>query len=423
LASMRDVLRGNVLVLTMGTVIRALSLFVTFPYFSLYVIALGGSKVDIGIVNSLRPLAAMFIYPVAGALTDSYSRVRILVAAGLVNALIMAVYMLAPDWRFLAVANFLNGLLVFRFPSESALLADSMEPGLRGRGFAALTSIPTFVGILSPFMGGYLIEALGVVLAMRILYGVTLVALALVAVMNWRFLDETLPEPHSKRSDLPRIIGGAYRQVLETIRWLPRGLKFYALVIATTVFFNSIAGPYWVVYATDVMGIREMDWGMILTIATIVQVALSFPAGGIIDRGDKRRVAAISLALSALPVLAFPFSGGFIWALAAFVPIAVSNAFLIPVAGALMVDLVPPERRGMVMATLGRGWLLVNFQGGVGGGPGMGFLLTLPVIIGSLIGGYIYEVNPTAPWLLLGAAMAGNALIAGLLLRPGKDAS
>ena len=73
------------------------------------------------------------------------------------------------------------------------------------------------------------------------------------------------------------------------------------------------------------------------------------------------------------------------------------------------------------MATLGRGWLLVNFQGGVGGGPGMGFLLTFPVIIGSLIGGYIYEFNPTAPWLLLGAAMAGNALIAGLLLRPGKD--
>jgi len=43
--------------------------------------------------------------------------------------------------------------------------------------------------------------------------------------------------------------------------------------------------------------------------------------------------------------------------------------------------------------------------------------------IGTLLGGYIYEANPTAPWLLLGAVMAGNAIITGLLLRPGKDAS
>ncbi|NIP36208.1 MAG: MFS transporter, partial [Thermoplasmata archaeon] len=72
---MREVLRGNVLVITMGTVIRQLSLFITFPFFSLYVRALGGSMVDIGIVNALRPVAAMFIYPIAGALADSYSRV------------------------------------------------------------------------------------------------------------------------------------------------------------------------------------------------------------------------------------------------------------------------------------------------------------------------------------------------------------
>ena len=150
LSSMREVLRGNVLVLTLGTVIRQLSLFMTFPFFSLYVVALGGSIVDIGLVNALRPLAAMFIYPVAGALADNYGRVKILVATGLLNAALYSVYMLAPDWRFLAAANFLNGLLVFSFPASSALLADSLDPGLRGRGFAAITGIPGLVGILSP---------------------------------------------------------------------------------------------------------------------------------------------------------------------------------------------------------------------------------------------------------------------------------
>jgi len=418
--SMREVLRGNVLILTVGTIIRQLSLFITFPYFSLYVRALGGSNVVIGLVNALRPLAAMFIYPIAGTLADNYGRVKILVLTGFLNAALFAVYMLAPDWRFLAAGSLINGLLVFRFPASSALLADSLDPGLRGRGFAAVTAIPGFVGILSPFIGGYLIEVLGLTHAMRILYGVTLVALMLITVINMKFLEETLPRPHSARSDLPMMVRGAYRKTWETLSWLPRELRFYAVMLVIALFFNSLTAPYWVVYARDVLGIREFDWGSILTLTMVIQVVLAIPAGSLIDRHDKRRIAALALALSALPALAFPFCGGFTGILMVFVPIGVANAFLIPAAGALMVDMVPGERRGMVMATLGRGMLLTNIRGSVGGGPGMGFVLTFPVVIGSFLGGYIYDTSPTSPWLFLGAALAVNAVLAAFFLKPGK---
>ena len=421
LSSMREVLRGNVLFLTLGTIIRQLSLFITFPFFSLYVMALGGSTVEIGIVNALRPLAAMFIYPIAGALAENYGRVRILVVTGLLNAAFYSVYMLAPDWRFLAVANMINGLLVFRFPASSALLADSLDPGLRGRGFAAITAIPGFVGILSPYIGGYLTTVLGVERGMRLLYGVTIVALLLTALMNWRFLEETLRKPSGSRTDLPRIVRGSYGSILKALRWLPRGLRFYALMIVLTLFFNSLTAPFWVVYATEVLGISNLDWGSILTLNMVIQVLLSIPAGGLIDRYDKRRVAAFALALSAVPALAFPFSGGFLGALLAFVPLAVANAFLMPVAGALMADMVPVERRGMVMAALGRGMLMTNVRGGGGGGPGMGFVLCLPVIVGSLLGGYIYDTSPTMPWILLGLVLMVNAVLAAFFLRPSEE--
>jgi hypothetical protein len=83
------------------------------------------------------------------------------------------------------------------------------------------------------------------------------------------------------------------------------------------------------------------------------------------------------------------------------------------------VDLCPPERRGMVMACLGRGMLTINYKGDVGGGPAMGFILTVPVIAGSYLGGYIYGSHPMTPWLLLGAAFALNALLALALLKKG----
>ena len=65
MSSYREVLRGNVLIIMLSNVIRQLTLFVTFPFFSLYIRALGGSNRVIGLVNALRPLSYMFLYPLA----------------------------------------------------------------------------------------------------------------------------------------------------------------------------------------------------------------------------------------------------------------------------------------------------------------------------------------------------------------------
>lgn len=423
MASMSEVLKGNVLILTLGTVLRALSLFITFPYFSLYIRELGGSNVVIGFVNSLLPLAAMFVYPIAGALADNYSRVKILVLTGVLNVALYPVYMLAPDWRYIAVVHFASGLLVFAFPASSALLADSLDPELMGRGYAILSGIPNLIGIVTPYLGAYLIESLGLVIAMRLLYALTLVTMIIITILNWKFLEEILSMPPRSREELPGIIKGAYRSLWEMVQWMPRNLKFYALMLILALFFNSLTGPYWVLYSSDVQGISILSWGSILTISMLIQVAMTIPAGALVDKYDTRRIAALTLGLSSLPIIAFPFLEGFWGVLIAVTIISGANAFLIPAANSLMVEMVPRERRGMVMAALGRGVLFTNLRGGVGGGPGMGFILTLPVVVGSLISGYIYNAIPLAPWLLLGVALGVNAILAALFLKTKGDTS
>ncbi len=421
-SSMREVLKGNVLILTLGTVIRQLSLFVTFPFFSLYVRTLGGSMVDIGIVNAVRPLAAMFIYPIAGALTDKYSRVKVLVAANLLSVVLYLIYTLASDWRYLAVANFVNGLLVFRFPASSALLADSMDPRLRGRGFAAITVIPGFVGILSPFIGGYLMEVFEVELGMRILYGVTVIGMLMITFLNWRYLDETLVTSSESTTDIVGIIRGSYRDIWETLKWMPRELRFYAVMCVLTMVLNSFVGPYWIIYSKDIHGVSEFGWGTILTVTNLVQMLLTIPAGTIIDTHDKRKIAAFALALSSIPTLAFPYVRGYYSILAVLTVISVANAFLMPLGGAIMADMVPSERRGMAMAAIGRGMLVTDLRGGGGGGPSMGFVMTIPVIIGSLLGGYVFQMSPATPWIIQGCALFLNAIIATFLLKlPKRD--
>lgn len=416
LASYREVLRGNVLVITLNNIIRQLTLFVTFPFFSLYIRALGGSNRVIGLVNALRPLSYMFLYPIAGSIADMHGRVKAMVFSMYLGASLFLLFVFAPDWRFLALAVLLGGVRVIQFPASSALLADSMPREVRGRGYALVTALPSFVGILSPFIGGYLIDLYGVERAMRLLYALTVAASALIATISLSFLRETLPNRTEEGPHLRHLIIDSYKGFIDTMKAMPRELRLYAIILILSFFSTGLSTPYWVVYAKDIIGLKPYEWGVVLTASSLIFSILTIPAGMIIDRYERRKIIALCLALSTLPILVFPLSRGFHQTLIILFPIAVANAFLFPAAGALMADMTPMEMRGRVMAALGRGMLFINYRGGGGGGPGMGFFLTIPSMLGFLLGGLIYEANPIYPWLILASTTALSSILS-LLMR------
>lgn len=72
------------------------------------------------------------------------------------------------------------------------------------------------------------------------------------------------------------------------------------------------------------------------------------------------------------------------------------------------------------MAAIGQGALFINMRGGGGGGPGMGAVLTIPAIMGSLLGGFIYQASPRLPWFLMGAAMLVSASICAFFMKPSE---
>ncbi|MCW3979621.1 MAG: MFS transporter, partial [Candidatus Bathyarchaeota archaeon] len=306
----------------------------------------------------------------------------------------------------------LLGLVTFYFPAANSLMAESLPPGMRGVGYSLWMAIPAAVGIVSPYLGGYLTTVLGVVPAMRILYGLTFVMTFVIGTMNLKFLKEPpMKGGDPGREGLLKVLVNSYRDVFEVLAWLPRSLKAFTVMIAMTFFFNNLTTSYWVVYGVERIGLSKLEWGTVLLAAAAVNVILLLPAGVVVDRFGARRVITVALGLSALPILLFPYIRGFWDAVTLFVAMTVANSFLISGAPAFMAQAVPPDRRGRVMAALGQGMLFINTRGGGGGGPGMGAVLTIPSIAGSLLGGFVYEYNPALPWLLFGASMLINALI------------
>lgn len=152
--SIRSLMRGNILVLTVSRVIWSMSNSIVYPYLSLYILELGGSKPVIGLVNALGGLAGLFLYPVGGYIADKSGRARLVGLATFFYASSFLLIIFAPSWQWLAVGIAYPQIVLFYMPALNAIMADSIPVGARGRVLSLIMAIPEAVRILIPYIGG-----------------------------------------------------------------------------------------------------------------------------------------------------------------------------------------------------------------------------------------------------------------------------
>jgi MFS family permease len=417
-------MRGNFLVLTVTQILERFFRSMVMPYASLYVLALGGMSAQIGMINSLRPLAGLFIFPLAGYFTDRAGRVRLIVLARFLSGATLMIYALAPSWEWIALAALLQGFMVFQFPPTSAIIADSLNPEKRGTGIATMNTLASSLAMFSPYIAGLVLNSYGAVFGMKVLYGLLAAASFISAMVNLRYLKETRTgagdgEP---RTSIWEILRGAYGGIPSMLRRLPRTTRALGAIITFTFVANAISSPFWVVYAVERIGLSSVEWGLILLVEAALRTVLYIPAGMLVDRYGRAKSLLASLAISLVSIPLFVFSTRFVEVLLIRVAVALVNVLFSPACSALMADTVPRDVRGRVMAAFGRGTILVGASGGGTGGPGMGFFITLPVMVASLTGGILYAMNPAYPWFFVFATTIISLATAALFVRDPQEA-
>ena len=169
------------------------------------------------------------------------------------------------------------------------------------------------------------------------------------------------------------------------------------------------------IYVIEKIGLTTTEWGFILLVETLLRVGLYIPAGMVIDRHGRIRFMRLSLFIACVAILLLSFASSFTHVLCIRAAMAIANVLFLPASSALMADLIPRNLRGRVMAAIGRGTVLLGAASGGTGGPGMGFLITIPVMLGSVAGGYLYAYKPKLTWLFAAGA-AGLSLLLALFL-------
>jgi len=415
--TLRELMKGNILVLTVSRILWSMSSSIVWPYVSFYIIELGGDAPTIGKITALANIAGMLFFPLGGYLADKSGRAKLVGYSTLLFAGSLSLFAMAKSWQWIAAAMTIQSLVLFYMPALNAIMADSIPPGARGKILSITISIPEAVRIFSPFVGGWLIERYTLVPAMRLGYTISFITAAAVGFMRIKYLEETIETKPLDRGILG-IFQESYSNVWVSVRWITKNMGGYTLIAMILIFSGSLVQPYWAVYADSFAGVSPYQWGQVALVGGIAKVIISLYVGSFVDRQGVKKSMIVSFLIAIPVMLAFVHTKGVVNTTLVYSVLVLANAFIWIASGVLIADSIPRNIRGRIMAGLGQGIPL----GITGGGYAQGFMLFIPSALGSLVSGYIYDYNPAYPWYLQSVLLALCLLLVIKLVKEPENA-
>ena len=326
---------------------------VIVAYLSVFLLALGGTRAQIGLMNSLASLsAALSLFPGA-ALAERLGRRKPIVLAGAMGArtvlLLLALAPLAVSGQ--TVVYLAIGLVIVRsasvhlgVPAWSSLMADLVPVTGRGRYFSARNIAMVATGMITTLLFGQLIsrvrEPIGYQLALGAAFLIGLVATYCFS----RIAEPPLP------ADLPGPSGTLRSSWTELLQH--REFLTFCGVAALWNFSVSIGGPFFSVFLVERLGADAGQVGMFSVLSSLSSLPGHRLFGTLVDSWGARRVQMLTglvipvlaagwyFAQSPWHVVPLYLVGGFLWAGYGLASLNVQ------------LGLVPPEKRARFTALL-----------------------------------------------------------------------
>ena len=280
-----------------------------------------------------------------GALADSFGRRPVILGGLALFTLASLGCALAPSIGWLIAFRALQGMSAGAGMVVSrAVIRDMFAPAHAQRVMSQVTIYFGIAPAIAPLVGGWLFVHAD---WHSIFWFLTAVG-ALLLVINWRVLPETLHADHVQSFDASNLLRGYWQ--------LGANPRFVALTLASGIPFNGmflyvLSSPAWLGGQLQ-LAPKEFFWFFCLSVAGIMggawlsgRLAGNLPARKQIRRGFEVMVAA-SAANLALNLLLEPGPHAWAWALPPVALFSFGWALMVPAVTIKVLDLAP-ERRGM----------------------------------------------------------------------------
>ncbi len=373
-------MRGNLLTLIVSWMFMYFTFALIMPFESQYIQGLGAPPIVIGFIGSIGS-AMLSLARIPGAyIADKYGRKQIIVTMTFSIAFSYLLYIFAPDWRFVLIGLVISNLSLIYQPALQAIHADSIPPEKRGMGFAASNVIPNIPTILAPALAGFLVETQGLVPGMRFVYTIVFFCFIGAALIRLFFLKETIQKPKKiKLGELKGAFKESLAAILEAWKSMPRSLKFLTVAFLVSAFEEPMFRWFTALYVKDVIKIGGFNWGLVNAVSIAVSIVFGFPLGKVVDKIARKKAVIMAYFIFIPSSIFFIFSTGFTHVLLVFIFFSIGGCLIMPAYQALQADMIPKEKRGRIMGTIGT-------------------LNVLAVVPASIIAGFLYDLNPVYPF-------------------------
>jgi DHA1 family multidrug resistance protein-like MFS transporter len=317
------------------------------PVIALYARSFGVVQSAIGVAIAIYGLARFLVAVPTGQLADRFGRRATLVLGGLVTALGNLLCAYAPSFPALVAARFVAGAgAAMILVTGVIVLADITAPSHRGRTMAIYQGVFIFAVGVGPLPGGYLAERYG----LHVPFLVYAVAGLLAAGVAWLQIPETRDVRGAgwagAATPLPRFGGQMRLLTAHTGFMLVSLISFTSAVARTGALFNVIP-----ILAHDRLALTTERIGLGLALASVVGLALAYPAGVLVDRFGRKVVIVPATIVSGVSILLFLVAPSYGWFLAGCVAWSVAAGVSGAAPAAYAADVAPAGMNAAAMSS------------------------------------------------------------------------
>lgn len=324
------------------TSLERLSYQMIFPYLSIYIIALGATKTQLGLMNSAGMILAGLISPFTGWLIDKDGPKRIYQVGIVLLAASYLTYGLAQNWLMCALAmGFYYVGYGTSIHSCATICGNCLVNQNRARGMMICESIAAGVlGMIGPMIAAWLTGWFGGVTVT----GIRPLFLIAVAFTGLSFLLVQTKLSSQKWTVTFKTGKHLLQDGIDIVRHNRHTLKWLVITSMTQLPMGMIM-PFTQVYAKELKGASGLVLGAMVTATALTSIIFGFPSGYLADRIGRKKVLYILIPLFWLANLTLVWAPSPVFLLIAGILIGFQY-ILMPIAGTIERELVPADQMG-----------------------------------------------------------------------------
>jgi MFS family permease len=353
-----------------------------------YLQAIGATVFVIGLYDALRTLlGAIYAYP-GGVIVDHWGHRRAFIIFNVVSIVGYALVLLIPNWAAVIAGMFLFlSWTCFSLPASLSLVGAALEANRHSMGVGVQMVIRRLPMMISPIIGGILIDQFGIIGGVRIALIFSILLSAMTIFVQRLFREQS---KHRARDVVAAAANLERWTFWQSLRGFNAPMRRLLLSDILVRFCERIPYAWVVIFAMDYIGMSGEQVGVLTAIEMLAATLCIIPTSHFADKYRREPFVIATFVMFTLFPIALLMSRSFSALIIAFTVRGLKE-FGDTSRKALIIGYSEPERRGQMIGA----YYLVR---------------DLVVSTGAILGAYLWNLEPALNFLAAAAIGAAGTI-------------